>query len=464
MKRQRGLMGVFAVFGLCLAVLVGCPPREVDVTFSVDMFNETVSADGIHLAGDFQGWFPDSTEMTDADGDGVFEVTVTMEPATIQFKFINGADWAGAELVPAECGVDDGTGVYNREFTVPAGGGAVDFIFGTCSAIGAEVDVEFMVDMYDVVVSELGVLLLGNFEGWTRDAVEMTDLDGDDVYEATVSTREGRYLYYKASNGDAFEPVPAACGVDDGLGGYNREYYVPEGGGAIGYFFGECAFVGDRVDVTFQVDMSDEVVSEAGVHLVGSFQGWDTTATEMIDGDGDDIYEATIRSREGRLLSYKFINGDTWPDAEIVPETCGVDDGTGVFNREYIVPIDGGTIGYVFGACDVLIPEVVVVFLVDMNNEDVSEMGVHLSGSFQGWDTTATEMTDGEGIYEVAVVLQQESVVQFKFVNGDTWADAETVPEACGVDNGFGGFNREFTIPVGGGAFGVVFGTCDEID
>ena len=35
----------------------------VNVNFMVDMSNETVSSNGIHLAGAFQGWDPSSTEM-----------------------------------------------------------------------------------------------------------------------------------------------------------------------------------------------------------------------------------------------------------------------------------------------------------------------------------------------------------------------------------------------------------------
>ena len=35
--------------------------------------------------------------------------------------------------------------------------------------------------------------------------------------------------------------------------------------------------------VTLTVDMTNEMVSADGVHVVGNFQGWDPTATPMID-------------------------------------------------------------------------------------------------------------------------------------------------------------------------------------
>ena len=38
---------------------------QFDVTFMVDMSNETVDANGVHVAGSFQGWNPSGTPLTD---------------------------------------------------------------------------------------------------------------------------------------------------------------------------------------------------------------------------------------------------------------------------------------------------------------------------------------------------------------------------------------------------------------
>ena len=35
--------------------------------------------------------------------------------------------------------------------------------------------------------------------------------------------------------------------------------------------------------------MSFESVSPLGVHVAGDFQGWDPSATELLDEDGDNI-------------------------------------------------------------------------------------------------------------------------------------------------------------------------------
>ena len=42
--------------------------------------------------------------------------------------------------------------------------------------------------------------------------------------------------------------------------------------------------------ITFQVDMSNEVVAAEGVHLAGNFQGWDPAATVLTDDDMDGIH------------------------------------------------------------------------------------------------------------------------------------------------------------------------------
>ena len=97
----------FYAFTVCLLVAVA-GIAQVPVTFQVDMNNETVSADGVHIAGGFQGWSPDATMMSDDDMDGVYEVTVDLPAdSTYEFKFINGMAWDFVEDVPPTCQVEE---------------------------------------------------------------------------------------------------------------------------------------------------------------------------------------------------------------------------------------------------------------------------------------------------------------------------------------------------------------------
>ena len=77
------------------------------------------------------------------------------------------------------------------------------------------------------------------------------------------------------------------------------------------------------VNVTFQVDLSNQKLSGSGVHLVGSFQQWNTSSMQMIDVDGDMIYSITILIESNHNYEYKFINGIHWDQAEIIQGSCG---------------------------------------------------------------------------------------------------------------------------------------------
>ena len=93
--------------------------NQVSVTFKVDMSLETVSAEGVHLVGDFQGWNPATTPMT-TTGNGIYTAEVSLEAGSYHtYKFVNGNTLECAEIVSPECGVDDGFGNYKRFINVP---------------------------------------------------------------------------------------------------------------------------------------------------------------------------------------------------------------------------------------------------------------------------------------------------------------------------------------------------------
>ncbi|CAJ1342850.1 unnamed protein product, partial [Effrenium voratum] len=88
----------------------------------------------------------------------------------------------------------------------------------------------------------------------------------------------------------------------------------------------------------------------SGVHVAGSFQGWDPAATALQDADLDGIYETTLDIPAG-WYEFKFINGSTWDEAEYVPAGCSEIE-TGRGNR-YISVADAEDQEYhvCFGAC-----------------------------------------------------------------------------------------------------------------
>ena len=103
------------------------------------------------------------------------------------------------------------------------------------------------------------------------------------------------------------------------------------------------------------------------------------------------------------------------------------------------------------GSCTYL-----VSFRVNMSNETVSTAGVHIAGSFQGWDPGATDVPYvGYGVYEVVIQLQQ-GTYEYKFINGDAWGMDESVGD-CG-----NGGNRVITVSSNMLTSGACFNSCDQ--
>ena len=113
---------VFTMFICGLAFFVA--QAQVQVTFRVDMTDESVSSAGVHVAGDFQNWSPNTTMLTDDDGDGIYETTLSLFAGPISYKYINGDAFGMNECGDGtsgcgDCGADDGFGGHNRQLTIP---------------------------------------------------------------------------------------------------------------------------------------------------------------------------------------------------------------------------------------------------------------------------------------------------------------------------------------------------------
>ena len=310
-------------FTLLMALLLGwsVQAQTVSVTFSVDMNNETVAAEGVHVAGNFQGWDPAGTMMADDDMDGVYEVTVDVSDTLglVEYKFINGNAWGADEAAPAACAWNGGT---NRYFE-PMGDTVLDTpCFGQCGACGTTT-ILFQIDMsQEDAINPVGVHMNGNFNGWDgANFLMMDDADGDMIY-TYVATIDGAALTpvdtveFKFVNGNAwgFDENPDGECADQGnrfiaLGGGDMVYEANPGQP---YCYNTCGSCVAPTPVTFRVDMSTQAeVSVNGVCVAGSFQGWSAGVDFLSDDDGDMIYETTLDIAPGDY-EFKFINGNNW--------------------------------------------------------------------------------------------------------------------------------------------------------
>ncbi|MFM8685289.1 MAG: hypothetical protein ACKODJ_01900, partial [Bacteroidota bacterium] len=179
------------------------------------------------------------------------------------------------------------------------------------------------------------------------------------------------------------------------------------------------------------------------------------------DPSNANIWTYTTKLTPGDNLEFKFINGNSWGQDESIPSACAVGG-----NRGYTVSDNGNdTLPlYFFGSCQSgLIPLQSVTFQVDMTGLTVSSNGVRIAGSFQGWNPAGTPMTPAAhngNIYTYTTNLPLGDVVEWKYINGNSWGSEEFVPGACAI-NGQGGGNRSHTGVAGSNILSPVrFGSC----
>lgn len=193
-----------------------------DVTFRVDLSEESVPGHTAYVNGTFNGWCGDCAPMYDADGDGVWELTLALPMGPHEYKFTTNG-WSGlienfAAGTPCTSTTYDGPNVYtNRTFSI--GTSPLDFAvvcFNSCSACApAPVvyhDVTFRVQMPD---PEMEAVL-------EVDGVEYPMTTGMwGAHEVIASVQGGQDFGYRFGTpagplGMAWETVSGSC-VSQGM-------------------------------------------------------------------------------------------------------------------------------------------------------------------------------------------------------------------------------------------------------
>ncbi|NOX48727.1 MAG: T9SS type A sorting domain-containing protein [Chlorobi bacterium] len=314
------------------------------------------------------------------------------------------------------------------------------------------------------------------FPGISHGSLEWADFDSDNdldlfISGTTTTPGEGNYVstIYLNDGGDSFTEsqtanLPKVYWGDSKAADYNNDGKpdillsgINDSEIQYSAIFKNTTDGTSGIAVTFRVNMSNETVSPDGIHVAGSFQGWDPGATMMTD-TGNGIFEYTENIAEGEMVEFKFINGTQWGEDESVPAGCAQNN-----NRFITVPVQDTVLtAFCFGSCFPCGDAVTVTFRVDMSEQAVSLDGVHIAGSFQGWDPTSTEMAlTTNNIYEVAFTINAFEQIEYKFINGIDWPESELVPEECGVPDGFGAYNRSFSVPDFDTTMtAICFGTC----
>lgn len=234
--------------------------------------------------------------------------------------------------------------------------------------------------------------------------------------------------------------------------------------GAATLFLGSAALQA-QVNVTVQVDMNDRIGTFTTVHAPGSWNGFDASGALMSDLDGDNIYEITFSVPAGAEQIYKFVTDGSYANEETVPSDCGKPNGFGTFDRTITASADTTADAVCFGSCVSCAStlNVNVTFSVNMDNQITSSLGAHVAGDMNGFTPTVMDDSDGDDVWEITYNLTAGNVIRYKYLNGDNFSVEESVDSLCGIPNGFGGFDREFTVPTSDTTLGpICFNECGD--
>ena len=471
-----------------------------DVSFSVDMSNVNTSVDGVYIVGNdplLEG--PTGLLLEDADGDDVWEITLQLPPGSYTYKFRNGfcdnwdncgafwedslddcgvGDWGDREVVVSNQNLDIGPHCFN----------SCDV--GLCPDDIETYPITFVVDMGYQETDPSGVYVVGGniyMEGPIGHL--MDDSDGDDVWEVTVDLPPGTYTF-KYRNGYCgswdtclqwqWEDFGGDCGVGEWG---DREIVVVDQGFTYGaYCFdfcetGECPEI-SPVEVTFQVEIGDENLSEAldkGVYMYGNFNGYDYYFNPLeldYPEQGSNIFSINTVFNANDYILYKYTIGMGFADAN--PETdggiagCGSNfagdcGGDGANFREQTIPYFDTEFDLdTYDDC----PGYAIVSIgVDMSQEMVSGNGVCIAGGTMPNGPEGTLMCDldNDDIYTATLSFPYDSHQTYKFVNGcgDTWENPgfEIIEGECTEGQWD---DRFFDVEEDGQIVGpYYFGTCD---
>jgi hypothetical protein len=429
------------------------------VKFAVDMKNQTVSADGVHVAGNFQGWDPAKTKLTQEGSTSIYATEAEVDFNTvIEYKFINGNGWGSAESVPAISQKGHSNNNESNDNRWAWSGSDAEntlmlpaVLFGSSASEGHHA-VRLAVDLQkENSVSDDGVHVAGSLQGWNPSTTRLTNLfNTNKVYEIILDLENGDYEY-KFVNGNSWgsdESVPSSCATNNNRGVTVKDADVE----AKKVCFGSCDACPEReipkYNATFQIDMRKECNFEKVDIAGGRINGWNG-GDFLTDDDKDGVYTITVKLDSGVEVAHKVRKIDA----------NGNVNWEGGSDRKYTIHGDTTFAVRCFGLDEPCSGSVIapsdIVFRVDMSKEIPQDtvwlMGSFTSPAWQGGAIAMTANADNADIYEVTVEKLCSEYFEYKFVNEvmSSSSNGETFPDstdrACVKNNGVGGFNRHYT-------------------
>ena len=304
-------------YGFCLP----CSQIYSDVTFSVDVNYLPIFADSsytnpLYIFGSFNNWCTNCTPLTDANNDGIWEVTLSLLPGNYEYKFTHN-DLAGSEgLIGGDFCTTTSTSYNNRLLTVTTDTVLPTVCFNSCHACSEIThDVTFQLDMNYAPISFTTPAVIGGFNNSCGNCLPLSDPNGDNIWEATATILDGDYQYkFTTDNNTAYEELDIndLCVVYPQ--GYTNRFLQLSSDTVLPLVcWGHCQSCDDLVkSVTFQLDMS-QVSGFLTPEVNGTFNNWCGSCGAMTDANQDGVWEFTKQMLPGHHeFKYTYDNQSVW--------------------------------------------------------------------------------------------------------------------------------------------------------
>ena len=322
-------------------------PLDVILTVTDENMDQTE----VKVKGSYDGWAdsqPANDDGINGDataGDFIFSITVSIAAA---------GDY--------EWGAEDGEGVWlivgpNLMFSVDESGTVTGQTNYTIPLVGEVFPVILTVNDVNGNITSLD--FKGSYGGWAADAANDDGIDGDavagdNIWTLTTMAEEGSYEW-GAERTDCDNPAWI-------IQGPNLSFSVDAQGMSSGQTNYDVPAAGDKYNVTFRVDMSNEIVESSGLFVSGSFLecAWDKNDWPLTETATAGLWETTIEVSSG-TYEYKFFNGDLDDagaeglDEVFINGNCGVTNNMGGSNRTLdLSNLDSDLVltAVIFNSCD----------------------------------------------------------------------------------------------------------------
>ena len=439
--------------------------KAFDVTFSVDMNGTGLS--NVSINGTFNNWCGYCAPMTDANADGIWEITLPLTAGTYEYKFTANSGGSWENLAPGSSCTVTNFGFTNRSLVVSANATLPTVCWQSCVACNQappSYNVTFQVDMTNVTGFTTPTVN-GSFDGWCGNCHPLTDANADGIWETTLSLPSGTYEYkFAYDNWAGQETLIAGSSCTVTNSGYtNRTVTVAANATLPVVCWASCvacSSVPPSYTVTFKVNMQNQT-GFTTPEVNGTFNNWCGNCNPMTDVNADGIWETTLTLQAG-TYEYKF-SADGWGSQETLTagSSCTVTNG-GYTNRALNLNANTTLDAVCWGLCTNCAPPTYpVTFKVDMANQ-TGFTTPEVNGTFNGWCGNCNPMTDAnaDGVWETTINLPA-GTYEYKFA-ADAWTTQEnlTPGSSCTVTNG-GFTNRALTVGAAAQTLPVVcWGSC----